>query len=821
MSNQVKLLSGVVIAIIVIIGSIMTALSILKEEAINNYLTISKLNARAFSKELNQDLNDIEQTIKNISSLFDIYKVDENINNRLTDIIRNYPQIRSINILKEEKIVYSSNEFNLGLYINDSGFFPKPLFDDKVLRISAPWVGRDFITGTLSYSNEEKINLKESFFIPISKRIDTKRGEFNVIVNLNSDYFTNRFLTNLDSNDVIFELIRLDGTLLLSTLTPEHIGKKISDIELLNETIEKSEVTGIETIEGTKYIITYILTDNYPINLSVMLDYNKNLLSWNKKQYNFFIITTSIVILSILIALISFYFYNRKREEESLLQKLQLQDREKFKLLFQDSHFLSAVISKDGKIIDVNNLALKFLDRYKSELKDRYFWDLECWRKEDKSEVRDIFRRFNRRKLETEIVAYDKNKKERIIEFTLSSFQIDGEELFMAVGLDVTVKKEREEILKQAYTVFENTRDGIIITDKNTKLIDVNRAFEKITGYKKKEILNKETKILKSNIHNDEFYKKMWNSINKNGYWEGEIVNINKDNEEFTECLTINTIYDNDKNVLNYIGVFSDITEQKNKERLLREKDNTLFQQSKLAAMGEMIGNIAHQWRQPLSAISSSATGLLLQKELGVSTFEDEKKTLNNINESTQFLSQTIEDFRNFLKVDKELKEFDINDAIEKSLSLSDIKKKTEYINIVLNTDKTIKVVGIENEFIQVIINLINNSKDAFLKFNDKKFIFIDSYIEEDSIYIDVKDNAGGIDEKIIGRVFEPYFTTKHQYQGTGIGLYMSLEIIRNHMNGVLMVENQNFVYENKEYTGACFRIKIPIGQKKENLHID
>ena len=811
MNNISKLAISSIIVFVIIIFTIMTSLSILKEEAVDNYLTISKLNAKAFSKELNQDIHNIEQTIINISSIINLNSRNETINKRLNNILVNYPQIRSINILKNQKIVYSSNNYNLNLVINNLDFFPKAIFDDNILRIARPWVGRDFISGNDTSAYEEAIEHSESFFIPISKKITTNTGEYNVIVNLNSEYFINRFLTNINTNDIIFELIRLDGILLLTSDDSKIVGKMIRREGLLEKTIEKNEITDIETINKTKYIVTYILTDNYPINLAVKLDYEKSLLSWNKKQYNFFIVTISIVIISILLALTFFYLFNKKREEEIKWHKLQIQENAKFKSLFQNSHFLSAIISSSGEILQMNNKALNFTNDTIQSIKGKMFWELKCWTKNNKNKVEELIKNHTNSRLEDELIVLDKEGNERVMDFSLSYIEIENEKILVALGLDITERKQKEEKLKQAYTVFSNTRDGIIITDKNTNLIDVNEAFEKVTGYKKEEVLNKKTNLLKSNIHDKEFYNKMWGSINKDGYWEGEITNFKKNKEEYTEWLTINTIYDNKGKVLNYIGVFSDITEQKLKEKLIGEKNYVLYQQSKMASMGEMIGNIAHQWRQPLSVISTAATGILLQREVGVSKKEDEESSLKAINEYSQYLSKTIDDFRNFLKVDKDLHLFKISKAVDEAIRLSGIKLSSNDINFILDLNH-IEIYGIKNEFIQVLINLVNNSKDEFkTKKIDFKIISISANIKDKKIYIEIKDNAGGIPNDIVEKVFEPYFTTKHQSLGTGIGLYMSQEIIRNHMNGILKVENRTYTHENIEYTGACFIIELPI----------
>ncbi len=807
MKKRIKIIVATLVALLSILSSIMYSFSMLKNEAIDSYIKISQLNAKAFSKELNQDISNIEQSILNLSSIIEKNN-DSKINLHLEKILRNYPQIRSINILKDEKILFSSNEHNIDLFIKNQNFFPTAIFDISLLQVSTPWIGRDFISGNSVYLNDEEINNHDLSFIPLLKKIKVANIEYEVIVNLNSEYFSNRFILNMNTEDIIFEIIRLDGILLMSTRESNKLGKKIPKNNLLDRALEKNQATGIDNIEDVKYIVTYILTEDYPLALGVKLDYEKSLLNWNKKQYNFFVVTSMIIVLCIIIAFILFYLYNKKIEQEIKLQKKEVQSQQKFKLLFQDSHFLASVIKSNGKIEEMNNRALSFLGETNSSIKEKAFWDLDCWK--DQTQVKSMIENFTNRKYQGQLAIKNKENKERIIDFTLSSLTTEEENLLVVIGIDVTQKKEKEAKLKQAYTVFNNTRDGIMITDKATNILDINKAFEKITGYYKSEVINRKTNVLKSSVHSKEFYKKMWAKLEKNGFWEGEITNKNKKGENFTEWLTINTIYDKNKEVINYIGVFSDITEQKLKEKLLKEKDLTLYQQSKMAAMGEMIGNIAHQWRQPLSVVSSAATGILLEREMGVSTEASEESSLKAINKSAQYLSQTIDDFRNFLKLEKEVKLFNISKAIGDAINLSNIKSKTTEIDLVLNLDEKLEVYGIKNEFIQVLINILNNAKDA-LKGKENKIILIETKKSDNNIYIKTQDNAGGISPEIIERIFEPYFTTKHQSQGTGIGLYMSLEIIKNHMNGRLDVKNESFFYNNRKLFGANFLITLPI----------
>ena len=242
------------------------------------------------------------------------------------------------------------------------------------------------------------------------------------------------------------------------------------------------------------------------------------------------------------------------------------------------------------------------------------------------------------------------------------------------------------------------------------------------------------------------------------------------------------------------------------------QQQHILFQQSKMAAMGEMLGNIAHQWRQPLSVITTASTGMRLQKELEVLDDESFEQSITNITNSALYLSKTIDDFRNFFKTDKIETDFNIQDTFEKVFKLTNGQFSHNDITFDKNIEE-IKLFGLENELIQALINILNNSKDALMEIEKPipRLIFINVHKENEKIIIKIKDNAGGIDEKIIDKVCEPYFTTKHQSKGTGIGLYMTSEIIKKHMNGTFKITNTEVNYENKIYKGLQTTIEVSI----------
>jgi len=241
-----------------------------------------------------------------------------------------------------------------------------------------------------------------------------------------------------------------------------------------------------------------------------------------------------------------------------------------------------------------------------------------------------------------------------------------------------------------------------------------------------------------------------------------------------------------------------------------RQKDKILSEQSRFAALGEMIGNIAHQWRQPLSAISTATGNAKIENMLGVTTKESLDDTFNRIDEYTQYLSTTIDDFRNYFKQDKKKKAFHVDEILSAALNIS--KGNLNDIRIIEEQMPfKVKLIGYPSELMQVIINIFNNAKDAFEeKELTKKHLLITTTKTSTHVLIKIHDNGGGIDKKTLPLVFDPYFTTKHKAQGTGIGLYMSKEMIEKHMKGTLTANNRSFEVDGTEYVGACFTIALP-----------
>jgi C4-dicarboxylate-specific signal transduction histidine kinase len=222
-----------------------------------------------------------------------------------------------------------------------------------------------------------------------------------------------------------------------------------------------------------------------------------------------------------------------------------------------------------------------------------------------------------------------------------------------------------------------------------------------------------------------------------------------------------------------------------------REKDKLLFAQNKMAALGEMLNNISHQWRQPLMELSSLFIPLEGKLNLGIDIEQQEiKESIEKLNIITKYMSNTIDDFRNFFAKNKEISEFKILEQINIAYRLTSASLKANNILLEIIVSKNSIVSGYKNEYTQVLINIINNAKDVLV---DRKIdtpkIKISVKESENEVILKVEDNAGGITVNPIENIFKPFFTHDKK-NGTGVGLFMSKLIIENNMNGKLLVNN-------------------------------
>ena len=253
-----------------------------------------------------------------------------------------------------------------------------------------------------------------------------------------------------------------------------------------------------------------------------------------------------------------------------------------------------------------------------------------------------------------------------------------------------------------------------------------------------------------------------------------------------------------------------------------RKKDIIMFQQARFASLGEMLNNIAHQWRQPLGSITMIIQSFQTKMSLGklTPTFVDEK--VNDALLLASNMSNTLDDFKNFFSPNKVKSRFSIKNCIEHSIELSKYLLIQENIKVNLKIRKDVEINSFYNELSHVFLNIISNSKDALSSNVDKNDRILKIIVNKfkNHLVVNVLDNGGGIPQDILPKIFEPYYTTKYKSAGTGIGLYMSKQIIEKHMNGEISCKNiLHKIKDERVFNCSLFTIKIPINEmnKREN----
>jgi len=374
-------------------------------------------------------------------------------------------------------------------------------------------------------------------------------------------------------------------------------------------------------------------------------------------------------------------------------------------------------------------------------------------------------------------------------------------------NLEIDLKNTKKELLEFKF-IIESAPVSIIITDIDGKMTYVNPYICQLSAYSKEELIGENPSILKGDYskENELKIKNMWDRITNKKTWGGIFKNKTKDNKDFWVTITVLPIINTRGETVNFLGIMKEITKEVFLEKELKEKEQMMLAQSKNAAMGEMISMIAHQWRQPITTISMNANNIIADIELNEFDENIIKEIAHNIGEQTQFLSKTIDDFRNFFREEKEIEEFKISELINELDTILLASIKNNNIIYKVEYEPSLSISTHKRELLQVLLNLVKNAKEALLENqNNNKTIELTFKEEDENIQIIVQDNAGGIKEENLDKIFKAYFTTKKEMNGTGLGLYMSKMIIEKNLKGTLNVTN--------EKDGAQFIITI-----KKNL---
>lgn len=361
-------------------------------------------------------------------------------------------------------------------------------------------------------------------------------------------------------------------------------------------------------------------------------------------------------------------------------------------------------------------------------------------------------------------------------------------------------------ILKQ---IVENSYNSIVITDANLnndgpKFLYVNQAFTKMTGYSFDEIKDKTPRILQGKKTERSVLDDLKNKCKNGEFFSGTTINYKKNGEEYNVEWNISPIKDESGQIIKFISIQKDITkdinykislEEKVKEQIedIRKKDITILNQSKLAAMGEMVDAIAHQWKQPIGIIKLNVD--MIKYDFNGKLIDEKyiNKFQKSIFTQIEHTLNTLETFRTFLNPSEEAKTFNIENVL-KNISIL-IKDEFIKYQIIIETtiEDSFEIYGFENEFKHFILNIINNAKDAYKnkKGIEDKIIKVKTYIDNNLKIIEISDFAGGISNDILPNIFNSYTTTKENDGGSGLGLYLTKQIVEKY-NGNIEAFNHN-----------------------------
>jgi len=461
----------------------------------------------------------------------------------------------------------------------------------------------------------------------------------------------------------------------------------------------------------------------------------------------------------------------------------------------------------DGRYTDFNSAFENFFGQSKEQLIGKSVFDIsplelaKLYHEKDK----ELFEKNTTQVYETQVKNYRGDLVD-VIFHKATLLDIDNNIIgLIGVVLDITEKnlliEQCNAITNKANKFFEQSINLILVSDINGNILEMNNSTKRILGYEPDELIGT---LLLDLVHPEDVDSTMQEMKKLES---GETIYYFENRYQHKDGLYRTLAWSANSDVEKQLIYASaqDITDVKHQGKILLE-------QSKLASMGEMIGNIAHQWRQPLSVISTGATGMKMQKEYDCLSDEVFYNTCEMINKNAQYLSTTIEDFSRFIKGDRNQRVFNLSQNIQSCLELIDSTIKNNDISIILDLEDDIKINGYANELIQCVMNIFNNAKDALVESEiEHKCIFIQTTKINDHAVIKIRDNGTGIPKDVLPKIFEPYFTTKHKKRGTGLGLSMTYTLIVDGMQGTLDARNVNFHYQDKQYSGAEFTITLPV----------
>lgn len=462
--------------------------------------------------------------------------------------------------------------------------------------------------------------------------------------------------------------------------------------------------------------------------------------------------------------------------------------------LFDGFPEMCFLVDEKAEIKQFNKTAEKNFN-FSERAPDLFFDYVElCDRTEAESIHKQLLISKEKAELETRMFFQNQyiNVKLNFVPFFKNGFD---EKLMLITARDISEEKEKETELIRFYNVAENTVNPLQITDLNGKMIYVNKAFEKASGYTKEELLGKNPRIFGSGKNSNKFWDKMWDVIASGKEWVGEIENQKKNGEPYFTQLLISPILDKYGKVAGYFGIHRDLTDKRTLER-------QLIHTQKMESIGTLAAGIAHEVGNPLASISALVQ---VAQRSSNDPFINEK--LGLVKSQVTRISKIIRDLVDFSRPSNyELKLTDINKVIHEAVEITKVGTKAKDIIFETNLKSDIPLLPlIADQIQQVFVNILLNAVDAIVekkKLGKTEKISVKSESDGDDLILTFTDTGVGINEENLIKAFEPFFTTKKEGKGTGLGLWVSYGIVKSFQGDIKI--------ESKVNEGTTFIIKLP-----------
>ncbi len=529
------------------------------------------------------------------------------------------------------------------------------------------------------------------------------------------------------------------------------------------------------------------------------------------KKYAVQIILAATIVLILVIAVIAILFLNRRLKKQTirigaLNEQLtgQMQREQIFRQML-DSQTALTMLGDEKRVVECNQAFLDFFGLASADemvqrgglcahILDEY---------SDQEQHLCLSEALATQGLSSflKIVMKDQHAQRRVFSVHIDRFAHD-DSLFVINLVDITANEalhQRLVLLQKAVNQSSNT---VLISTTDGLVEYINHSFCECAGATEAELLGKRVELVNALGLNPLASRELYAALSEERTWIGEVTKKHQDGREHIIHIAISPVKDAHERTTHLIAIGEDVSRYRQIEKKLREKEQMLLAQSRLAAMGEMLNMIAHQWRQPLSVIQMSLNDL----ELELSLMDiPEQENIRIITEHVQFLSGTIDDFSNYFQNEVQVERVEFDTLSRDAAGLFEKSLENRGVAIICESSVAMQLYTRRQDVVQVLLNLISNARDVLLTrhIEAAEVRIQGSYASDEKLFVlEVIDNGGGVDDAIRHQIFEPYFSTKETKEGSGLGLYIAKTIVENHLHGTIGFENRE--------EGACFYVKIP-----------